>query len=295
MKRFSLLLILLPLLASAQTLDEYNALANKKDTLAQQALLKKWEKTGANDPDFYVAAFNYYVNRGRREVIAMKAGTPEGNALVLKDSLGNIAGYFDSNIAYEQKDVQKAVSYIDKGIAKFPDRLDLRFGKAYLLGENKDWQEFTNTLFAVIDQSDKIKNKWKWKGGTPLEDPKAYMLGNLQTYVLQLYNTGDDSLLPNMAQIAARVLTYYPDHIESLSNLSIVFMLQNQPDKALIALLKAEQIDPSDTIILGNIAHCYLMKGDTANALKYYENIVKNGDSESKAFAAEQISKLKNK
>jgi len=295
MKRLCLLLTLLPLLASAQTLDEFNALAKKKDTLAQQALLAKWEKKGANDPDYYIAAFNYHISHGRKEIIAMKAGTPEGDALVLKDSLGNIAGYMDSSIGYDQRDVEKAVAYIDKGIAKFPDRLDLRFGKTHLLGEYKDWDGFTNTILATIDRSDKNKNKWLWAGGKPLDDPKEYMLGAMQSYVLQLYNTNDYSLLPNMAQIAARILTYYPDHIESLSNLSIVYMLQNQPDKALVPLLKAEKIDPSDMIVQGNIAHCYKMKGDTANALKYYENIVKNGDSDSKAFAAEQISKLKEK
>lgn len=295
MKRLCLLLTLLPLMVSAQTLEEFNALAKKKDTLAQQALLKKWEKAGANDPDFYVAAFNYHVSHGRKEVIAMKTGTPEGDALVLKDSLGNIAGYMGSSIGYDQRDVEKAIAYIDKGIAKFPDRLDLRFGKTHLLGEYKDWQGFTNTILAAIDQSDKNKNKWFWTGGKPLENAKETMLGSLQSYVMLLYNTNDDSLLPYMAQIAAKVLTYYPDNVESLSNLSIVYMLQNQPDKALVPLLKAEKIDPSDMIVQGNIAHCYKLKGDTANALKHYENMVKNGDSDSKAFAAEQISNLKKK
>ncbi|WP_294818959.1 tetratricopeptide repeat protein [uncultured Flavobacterium sp.] len=294
MKRFSLLLALLPLAASAQTLEEYNALAEKKDSLGQQALLNKWEKKGTPDPDFYVAAFNYHVNHSRKQLIALKAGTPEGDALVMKDSVGNIAGYFGSSTAYDPDDIKKALAYIDKGIEKFPDRLDMRFGKAYLLSETKDWQGLTGTVLTIIDQSDTIKNKWKWKEGELLEDSKVFMLDNIQSYVLELYNANDGSLLPYMAQIAARVLTYYPEHIESLSNLSIVYMLQNQPDKALVLLLKAEKINPADMIVLSNIAHCYKMKGDTANALKYYENMVKNGDSESKAFAADQISKLKN-
>ncbi len=293
MKRLSLLLALMSFSASAQTLAEYDALATKKDTLTQQAMLKKWEKKGANDSDFYVAAFNYYVNHGRKEIISLQQNAPKGEALIISDTLGNPAGYIGGTVTYDQRDVKKALDYISNGISKFPDRLDMRFGKTYLLGENEDWQAFTSEVIAVIDHSDKIKNKWKWKGGEPLEDAKDFMLGNIQSYVLQIYNTEDDSLLLYMAQIAERILKYYPDHIESLSNLSIVYMLQNQPDKALAALLKAEKINPNDMIVLGNIAHCYKMKGDTANAIKYYENIVKNGDSDSKAFAADQLSKLK--
>ncbi len=293
MKRLSLLLSLISFAATAQTLDEYNVLANKKDTVAQQAMLKKWEKKGANDPDFYVAAFNYYVNHGRKEVLSLQKEQLKGESLVISDSDGNEAGYIGGTIMYDPHDVKKALDYINNGISKFPDRLDLRFGKTYLLGETGDWQAFTNEILAAIDHSSKVSNKWKWKGGGPLEDPKNFMLSSIQSYVNQIYTTEDDSLLPYMEQIAQRVLKYYPDHVESLSNLSLVYMIQGQPDKALPPLLKAEKIDPTDMIVIGNIAHCYKMKGDTTNALKYYENMVKNGDADSKEFAAGQIAKMK--
>jgi tetratricopeptide (TPR) repeat protein len=281
--------------ASAQTLAEFSALAQKKDTLAQQALLKKWEKSGTADPDFYVAAFNYYASHGRREVLSVQTVEPEGESLQFTDSIGNTAGYIGSTVYYDAGDTKKALDYINKGIVKFPDRLDLRFGKTYLLGEAEDWKLFTNEILAAVDHSSKISNKWKWKGNEPLEDAKNFMLGSIQAYVMQLYNTQDDSLLPNMAQIAERVLKYYPDHVESLSNLSIVYMLQNQPDKALPPLLKAEKIDPKDTIVLGNIAHCYKMKNDTPNAIKYYELVLQYGDADSKQFATDQLEKLKGK
>mgnify|MGYP003380295723 CR=1 FL=1 len=69
------------------------------------------------------------------------------------------------------------------------------------------------------------------------------------------YNTENDDLLDNMKRIAETVLKYYPDHIESLSNLSIVFMLQKQYDKALEPLLKAEKLNPKDYIVSVSYTH----------------------------------------
>jgi tetratricopeptide (TPR) repeat protein len=96
-----------------------------------------------------------------------------------------------------------------------------------------------------------------------------------------------------MKRIAETVLKYYPDHIEGLSNLSIVFMLQKQYDKALESLLKAEKLNPKDYIVLSNIAQAYKKKGDTNNAIKYYELTIKHGDEQAKKYAQGQIDELK--
>ena len=136
------------------------------------------------------------------------------------------------------------------------------------------------------------ENKWTWDDNKPLDDPKEFMLSSIQSYQIQLYNTENDSLLDNMKRIAETVLKYYPDHIESLSNLSIVFMLQEQYDKALEPLLKAEKLDSKDFIVLSNIAQAYKLKGDNKNAIKYYELTLKYGDDQAKKYAKEQIEEL---
>lgn len=98
-----------------------------------------------------------------------------------------------------------------------------------------------------------------------------------------------------MKRIAETVLKYYPDHIESLSNLSIVYLLQKQYDKALEPLLKAEKLDPKDYIVLSNIAQAYKLKGDNKNAIKYYQLTIKHGDEQAKKYARGQIDELKMK
>lgn len=96
-----------------------------------------------------------------------------------------------------------------------------------------------------------------------------------------------------MKQIAETILKYYTEHIESLSNLSIVFMLQRNYDKALDQLFKAQKINPKDYIVLSNIAQAYKLKGDKQTAIKYYEMTIKHGDKSAKLYAKEQIDELK--
>jgi tetratricopeptide (TPR) repeat protein len=134
-----------------------------------------------------------------------------------------------------------------------------------------------------------------WSDNKPVENPVNFMLDCVQDYVLQIYNTQDDSLLDNMMRISETILKYHPSHIKSLSNVAIVYTLKKDYDKALTKLLKAEKIDPKDYIVLSNIAHAYKLKGDKGNAIKYYELTKKYGDDQAKDYATEQLKDLKKK
>jgi tetratricopeptide (TPR) repeat protein len=70
-------------------------------------------------------------------------------------------------------------------------------------------------------------------------------------------------------------------------------MLQQQHDKALEQLLKAEKINPKDFVILNNIGEAYKRKDDKRNAIKYFKLTSKYGNEDAKNSAQEQIDKLK--
>ena len=159
----------------------------------------------------------------------------------------------------------------------------------------EDWENFTNEIVKAVRYSKQNKNKWTWTNGAKKENGESFFLSGIQDYQVQLYNTGDDKLLGNMATIATEVLMIYPNHIESLSNLSISYLVSGQHDKAIETLLKAEKLNPKDAIVLGNIAHGYKLKGEKDKAIEYYEKVVANGDSEMIEFAQQQIQELKKK
>lgn len=301
-KRITFLISGLTLLfnqAAGQTFkQQFHDLVSKKDTSGQQLLLEKWEKAESNDPDLYVAYFNYFVKKSKKEIIAL-GQNPKGNdgyQIVAKDSSENEpVAYMYGDTYYDPGLLKKGFGYIDKGIEKHPNRLDMRFGKIYMLGQTEDYEKFTAEIIKTIDHSALNKNEWTWADNKPLDDPRDFMLGSIQGYQVQLYNTENDDLLDNMKRIAEAVLKHYPDHIESLSNLSIIFMLKKEYDKALEPLLKAERIDPEDYVVLSNIAQAYKLMGNTKKAIEYYELTIKYGDGQAKSYAREQIDKLKKK
>jgi len=184
------------------------------------------------------------------------------------------------------------MEYIETGINKFPDRLDMRFGKTYALGLAEKWDDFTKEIIRAIDHSS-TNNTWLWSNNEVHEGGNDFMLSVIQDYQLQLYNTGVDSLLMDMREIANSTLSHYPEHVESLSNLALTYTVTKEYEKALEPLLKAEKIAPEDYVIIGNMAHVYLQMDDKKMAIEYYEKLIEHGEENAVQFAKEQIELLK--
>jgi len=297
MNKYSLLSIslLLSVIASAQDYKkEYSELLVSKDSAKLIPHLQRWEKATPNDPEVYIAYFNYYFRKSKKTVPYLRAGDGKPGTFVLTDSTGKTTGYMGDTTIYEPTSLNLAFQYIDKGIAGNPKRLDMHFGKIYVLGQTGDYKNFTSELIKTLHYGNKIENKWLWAENKPVEDPKKMVLGAVQDYIVTLYETNDDALLDNMRSIAETVLQYYPDHVPSLSNIAITYTLQGNHDKALETLLKAEKIAPTDFIILNNIANIYRTQKDKPNAIRYYELVLKHGDEEAKEMATRQLKELRN-
>lgn len=264
-----------------------------KDTLNQLKVLEAWEKLNPNDPELFTSYFNYHFSKSRKEIIELITDQPQGKSLVLKDSLNKTSGFLGSKIRYNENELKKGLNKIDQGIKLYPNRLDMRFGKIYVLGQIPDWKKFTSEIIKTIKYSSTNNHKWTWTNNEKRNGTKKDFLLDIQTYQLQLYNTGNDALLMNMREIANEVLKYYPNHIESLSNLSITYLLTKEYDKALIPLFKAEKINPKDFIISSNIAQAYKLKGEKQKAIEYYKKTIEFGDERAKEYAKQQITELK--
>ncbi len=298
MKKTNLLLLILIIgtnVFSQNYFENFKKYQASGDTLKQKDLLEKWKQESPNDSELYTSLFNYYFQKSRNEVLLLASGTPPKGQeyLELKDSTNQIAGFISSKIDYEKSNLKLAFKSIDKGIKLYPNRLDMRFGKIYVLGQIKDWRNFTDEIIETVNYSSKNNNDWTWTLNEKRKDGKDFFLGSLQDYQIQLYNTMDDDLLKNMREIAQAVLKYYPNHIESLSNMSITYLVEKKYDKALIMLKKAEEINPKDFIVLNNIAYCYKEMYNKDFAIEYYEKVIKYGDKQAIEQAKNEIEKLK--
>ncbi len=280
------------LIGQESNLELFNNYFQDQDTAAQRILLMEWEATNPDDPGLYTSKFNYYFALSKQNIISIQPETENENSLVITDSLEQVVGFLEESTNYDLDLLEKAFSVIDEGIDKFPSRLDMRFGKTYALGLIEDWDMFKDEIISAINYSNLINNKWIWTNDEPVEDPENFFLSSIQGYQSQLYNTEDDSLLQTMREISETILKYYPEHIESLTNIAITYLLTENYDKGLEVLLRAEKINPQDDIILTNIAYSYKMKKDNKNAILYYQKAIEFGDSEVQNFAKEQIELL---
>lgn len=282
-----------PLGFSQDYQSEFEKYFQINDTISQLKVLTEWNAVNPNDPELYTSYFNYHFSKSKREILALTAEEPFGEGLVLTDSLNQIAGYLGGEIYYDQSELEKGLDKINQGIELYPNRLDMRFGKIYLLGHIEDWDTFTSEIIKTIQFSTKNNNDWTWTKNEKKENGEVFFLSSLQGYQVQLYETENDDLLVNMRNIAIEILKYYPNNIESLSNLSITYLLTGEYDNGIEPLLRAEKINPKDCIVLTNIAHGYKLKGDNKKAIEYYERAIKHGDQRTKDFARQQIADLK--
>ncbi len=291
---FTIFLIASFSFAQNNHLEQFRVCLEQNDTLQQFYILRDWEKFNNNDPELYTAYINHYYTKAKTIYLSLESTPTTEESLAVTDSLGNTK-HLNERIAFNHKLVDQGLAYIDEGIRRFPNRLDMRFGKIYVLKKVGRYNEFTQEIIKVINHSDVIKNQWTWAENKTVPDAKKFLLSSVQNYVLDLYDTENDDLLDNMKLISESVLRYYPAHVESYSNIAVVFLNKKDPEKALKYLLIAEQMNSKDTIILSNIAKAYVMKGDKTNAIKYYELVKKYGDSETQEFANKQMNELNQK
>lgn len=261
--------------------DRFNDLFDKKDTVRLALLLSAWEKENPNDPELYTSAFNYYILKSQREIFSIQSQPSHEASVEIKDSTGKRLGYMNSRIFFDEPFLDIGLRYADEGIRRFPNRLDIRFGKCYVFKTMEQYDAFTRELIQAIDYSVQDNNNWLWTQNQPVEgEGRRFFLDNIQTYLQDLFESGNDSLLNNMQQIGEATLKYYPDEVEILNSTALPYLLHGQPDKALVYLKHAEQFSPEDPVVLNSLAHAYAQLGDKATAIAYCEKLIKYGDED---------------
>lgn len=273
--------------------SQFSQLFQEGDTIQQKELLKKWESEEPDNPELFTSYFNYYFQKSKQDFISMSTEPPKEEGFQLQDSTGQVAGFLGSKVVYDLEVLQKGFDKIDQGIKKHPNRLDMRFGKIYTLGQVEDWESFTDEIVKTIRYSKENNNEWTWTNNEKPENGKEFFLRAIQDYQLDLYETGEEDLLVKMRRISKEIIKIYPEHIESLSNLSITYLLIGEYDKGIQFLLEAEKIAPNDGVVLNNIAQAYIYKQDIPSTIKYYEKMLQFDDPEIVDFAKQQIEALK--
>jgi len=244
----------------------------KFDELHKQ--LQMWEAKEPNNLEMFVAYFNYYVNRKMTSQIM----------------LGEDALY--ESRKFDKDDVVVAVGYLDKGLKIAPNRLDMRMGKIYILNEIERYEDAGNELYAALEASKKIDNKWLWRDNEEFGGGEKGFLSAAQGHYDLWFDKGTEAALKQFKRCTEKQIELYPEDVFAYNNMAGYYYAKKETQKVLEYLLQAELKAPNDCVVLLNIGKIYLEKEDKEKAKKYFTKVLDIGDEEEKDIAKYFLEKL---
>lgn len=277
--------------------SEYDNLLSARNLEGIAALLPKWEKAEPKNPELYIAYFNYYLLKGQRSTHSLDTYKKDNsNSLALVDQKTNqIAGYLNNNIWYEKEDVDKALSYLEKGLKFGKNRLDMYFGRIHILGEIGEYEKQSQKIIEVLKLGKEINHKWLWSMNEviPPSESEHFFLISINEYYKALLQKSEPKTFLAAEKACVAQLKLYPKNIEVHNYLALAYIGQGKIQEALNVLLKADKLAKEDYTTLFNMASCYETLKQYDKAKECYLQIKKNPNKQVQDMADQKLSELK--
>jgi len=292
-------LIVLLLLANSRLQGEPDYAARLKELKEEKAdaqiepLLKEWREKRPNDPDAWVSSANYYFNQRRINISTKKPA--KGDFPLNNLETGEPAGSI--SLESDKGAIKRATALLQEATKKFPDRVDIWCGLAFLQQESGNFDAELATLKNMIAYTHDHLAQLQWLKGEKLPDPPDQFLAEkIHSYGMfyeKKENPEDDKRFFKIAMLATES---FPNIPYGFNDVGMFYSISGEPTKAREWLEKANRIAPNDTLILMNLGRISLKLGDNRSARKWYEEVIKR---EPKGEFAEQarnaLGKLKKK
>ena len=143
--------------------------------------------------------------------------------------------------AAAQKQTQKTLRIVRKGITSFPDRLDLRLGEIHFCQIIGDVNCMMQGMAATLAQAQLNNHYWEW--GANEHRGKRFMLSRFQVFQKNLWQAQEDAAFQKNAEL---ILSYYPDNVMNLDNLGVYYLEKKEYQKAKDFLERAHLLSPTD-------------------------------------------------
>lgn len=203
--------------------------------------------------------FNEHLNKGLHAGITMSVDLPlyayGEEVMTLKDSIdeNKIAGYVYNGYAIvDSAELDTAFMWLNKGIEKFPNRLDLYLGKATAQLYCLNVEGMLQTLELAMKQEKKNKKQWLWSEDEQLSDTMDILFTRIQEDFSRFWEAEDLDNAERLAQIAVK---YFPNRAEYWNNMGAVCVWKSDLKNALKYFRKAQALKPDDELINANIEY----------------------------------------
>ena len=269
----------------------YDQLIDQHAEAQIEPLLTEWREKAPDDPNAWITSANYYFNQRQTNISAKKPGPGD---IRLTDKKGKLAG----SISFEQdkSNMKRAAGLLQEATTKFPDRLDIWCGLAFIYQETGDFDNQLATLKKMVAYAREHPAQLKWEG-EPLNEPDdKFVPEKLHEYGLyyeKKENPEDDK---RWFQISTLATQQYPNHAEGFNDAAGYYADLGEWQKARESLEKARQIDPKSVGALINLGNVSVKMKDFTSARKYFEEALKlDSNGEYAQEAKEALRKLNKK
>ena len=291
MKKKCLLLIILCLFTSflfaENNTEKFWNLWNSKNTEEASAFLDEWQKKNKKDPELYVCYFNMYITQASKEQMHVESFLPEnfnGQYMKGKNENGDEI-YIYSVVEYDSDLCNKAFEYIDLGLKYNPKRLDMHFGKAQLYFMLTDYSKQAGVIKNVMELNKKYKDSWLWTNNELITSAGIGFEESIHEYILKWYNTKNSSTYPLMKEISLLYVEQYPSDVIAYNDVGLSALVLNDLKTAKDYFARGYEINPSDILLLGNLARVCYNLGEKDTAKKYYEIMAASENTEYSEYA----------
>src|SRR5206468_10057409 len=257
-----------------------------------EPLLTEWRQKAPDDPDAWINSANYYFNQRQVNISTKKAG--QGDFKLTDKKTGKEAG----SISFEQtkENAKRAADILQEATTKFPDRLGIWCGLAFIYQESGDFDNELATLKKMVAYAREHPTQLMWEG-EPLKEPAdQFIPEKLHEYGLyyeKKENPEDDK---RWFQISTLAIQQYPNHAEGFNDAAGYYADLGEWQKARESLEKARQIDPKSVGALINLGNVSVKMKDFTSARKYFEEALKlDPNGEYAQEAKEALRKLNKK
>ena len=248
----------------------YDQLKDQHAEAQIEPLLTEWREKVPDDPDAWITSANYYFNQRQTNISTKKPGQGD---ITLTDKKGKLAG----SISFEQVEgsMKRAADLLEEATTKFPDRLGIWCGLAFIYQESGDFDNELSTLKKMVAYAREHPAQLKWEG-EPLKEPAdnfiAEKLHEYGLYYEKMENAEDDK---RWFQISTLATEQYPNHAEGFNDAAGYWVDIQEWQKARELLEKARQLNPKSVGALMNLGNVSVEMKDFASARKYYEEALK--------------------
>lgn len=293
------ILSLLPALSFGQSAFEkrFSEAAAAGDTSAMRRIVVDWEASGDLSPEMFIAKANSLYYAAYAGNIVLSAEAPETGALAFKffermDSSRLLpARYVHEDEVCVAEPIKRAAAVLDEGIARYPLRLDMHFGKTYIFSTAEPYTSMIASILVTFRYASKAGNGWLWSKNEAIKDPERVLTDYIRCYISRLFDeVEDDELLAvYMRAITGEMLKVYPENVPALTDLAISRMLAKNDAKALEYLLRAERLAPDDVVVLAVMAECYRRMGRYDSETDCYRKLLDSSDEKYREFGRRRL------